>query len=103
MTPILSDEQRVALERLSGGPLFVDDPVKHVQYVLIPAEAYQKARGILEADTLDLRETYAAQERALGAAGWDDPALDAYNDYDVGNLMSRGIAKALSPPPATNH
>ncbi|HEX7446356.1 MAG TPA: hypothetical protein VF306_02360 [Pirellulales bacterium] len=82
MMPTLSNEQRVALEQLSGGPLFVDDPVKHIQYVLIPVETYQKVRGLLEAGDLDIRETYTAQERALGAAGWDDPALDAYNDYD---------------------
>lgn len=42
-------------------------------------ETYQKVRGLLEAGDLDIRETYTAQERALGAAGWDDPALDAYN------------------------
>ena len=82
MMTTLSDEQRIALEQLSGGPLFVDDPIKHIQYVLIPAETYQKVLSLLEGDELDIRDTYAAQERALGNAGWDDPALDAYNDYD---------------------
>ncbi len=38
---------------------------------------------MLESDEFDIRETYAAQEQALGNAGWNDPAMDAYNDYDA--------------------
>jgi hypothetical protein len=31
-------------------------------------------------DTFDIRETYPAQEHVAAAAGWDDPAMDDYND-----------------------
>ncbi|MDZ4783536.1 MAG: hypothetical protein SGJ19_25090 [Planctomycetia bacterium] len=34
-------------------------------------------------DLEELRATYAAQGVALGLAGWDDPAMDAYNDYET--------------------
>ena len=82
MMTTLSDEQRTALEQQAGAPLYVNDPLTQLQYVLIPAEVYQRVRGLIEADDFDVAETYVAQERALAEAGWDDPALDAYNDYD---------------------
>jgi hypothetical protein len=82
MVTQLSDEQRSALEQGAGAPVYVDDPVGHARYVLIPAAAYEKMRLLLGAENIDISETYAAQERALGIAGWDDPAMDAYNDYD---------------------
>jgi hypothetical protein len=34
-------------------------------------------------DTFDIRESYPAQEQVAAAAGWDDPAMDDYNDYDA--------------------
>jgi hypothetical protein len=82
MTPKLSDEQRSALEQHAGQPVFVVDPVKHLEYVLIPAEIFERVRALLGTEEFDIRETYAAQEQALGTAGWNDPAMDAYNDYD---------------------
>jgi hypothetical protein len=38
---------------------------------------------LVATDEFDVRETYAAQDAALGAAGWDDPELDIYNEYDA--------------------
>jgi hypothetical protein len=63
-----------------GEPLELVDDLSHARYVLLPAEQFDRVRALLGADELDVRETYAAQERALGQAGWDDPELDAYND-----------------------
>ena len=34
-------------------------------------------------DTFDIRESYPAQEQVAATAGWDDPAMDDYNDYDA--------------------
>lgn len=33
-------------------------------------------------DDFDLRDTYTAQLAAALRAGWDDPAMDEYNNYD---------------------
>ena len=82
MVTQLSDEQRVALEQEPRGPIYVDDPVNHARYVLIPAEAYDRLRAIVAVDEFDISETYPAQDEALGMSGWNDPAMDAYNDYD---------------------
>ncbi|MEX0724761.1 MAG: hypothetical protein WEB58_23410 [Planctomycetaceae bacterium] len=34
-------------------------------------------------DEIDITETYSAQSAAAGTAGWDDPAIDAYDHYDA--------------------
>ena len=82
MVPKLSEEQRTALEQQIGQPVYVVDTVKRISYVLIPAETYHRVRALFEPE-FDVRDTYAAQEQALAQAGWNDPAMDAYNDYDA--------------------
>ena len=49
--------------------------------MLLPAEAYRRAQALFD-DDFDVSDMYAVNSKALGKAGWDDPALDAYNDYD---------------------
>ena len=83
MTPKLCDEQRHAIEQQHGGPVLVVDDATQKQYVLLPADAYQRVRSLIDADAFDVSETYVLQERVAGAAGWDDPAMDDYNDYDT--------------------
>jgi hypothetical protein len=83
MAPKLSDEQRSAIEQHAGQPVYVIDTVNETEYVIIPAEVYGRVRALLESDEFDVRETYAAQEQALGKSGWDDPAMDAYDNYDA--------------------
>jgi hypothetical protein len=34
-------------------------------------------------EQFDIREIYAAQDEALSAAGWNDPAMDACDNYDA--------------------
>ena len=46
----------------------------------------------------DVKDWYEAQSRALAAAGWDDPELDVYNDYDANRPPS-----ALDPPSSAPH
>lgn len=33
-------------------------------------------------DDFDLRDTYTAQFAAAARAGWEDPAMDDYSNYD---------------------
>jgi hypothetical protein len=83
MTTQITDEQRHAIEQQHGGPVYVVDPTTEKSYVLLAQEVYQRVRAIVENESIDVSNLYAAQERALSAAGWDDPQLDAYNDYDA--------------------
>lgn len=83
MTPKLSHEQRQAIEDQQGGPVFVVDGDTQQQYVLLPAEMYQKIQSLIGGDSFDIRETYPLQDKIAAAAGWDDPAMDDYNDCDA--------------------
>ncbi len=77
----LSDEQRRALEHQQGKPLYIVDANTQETYVLLPAEAYRRAQALFD-DDFAVSDMSAAMSQAFGRAGWDDPALDAYNDYD---------------------
>jgi hypothetical protein len=83
MNILLSPEQRQALANHPGEPVEVVDEVTHARFVLLPAEQFERVRALLTANEFDIRESYEAQSAALGAAGWDDPELDIYNDYDA--------------------
>ena len=37
----------------------------------------------IDDDTFNIRETYPLQEKVAAIAGWDDPAMNDYNDYDA--------------------
>ncbi len=83
MTPMLTPEQQAALDAQPGVPLRVVDPRTDAVYVLIPMEHYQKVQTLFDDADYDLSETYPAQMESAMRAGWADPAMDDYNDYDA--------------------
>jgi hypothetical protein len=83
MSVSLSAEQRQAVADHPGEPVELVDEVSRARYVLVPGEQFDRIKALLATDEFELSETYAAQSRALAAAGWDDPELDIYNDYDA--------------------
>jgi hypothetical protein len=83
MTITLSAEQRQATASHPDELIEVLDDVSRTRYVLVPAEQFERIKALLAVDPFDVRETYAAQSAALAAAGWDDPELDIYNDYEA--------------------
>ena len=83
MSISLTQEQVQALAAQPDEPLELVDDLSHARYVLLPAEQFDRVKALLSAEAFDLAETYAAQEAALGTAGWDDPELDLYNDDDA--------------------
>ena len=83
MSVSLTPEQLKALAAQPGEPLELVDDLSHARYVLLPAEQFDRVKALLSDDEFQLRETYPAQEATLADAGWDDPELDLYNDYDA--------------------
>lgn len=82
MTFALSDEQRRAVLEAQGNLIeFVDESTK-ARYVLLTEEQFQRVQSLLATEDSVISDTYAAQSEALGRAGWDDPALDVYNDFE---------------------
>lgn len=83
MTFALTPELRQALTSHPGRLVELVDEVSQARYVLVPMEQFDRLNALLATDQFDISETYAAQSAALAAAGWDDPELDIYNDYDA--------------------
>ncbi len=84
MTPKLADDQRQALVEHGGSPVYVVDLATNARYVLLRAEQYESLTAqetVDEAD--DPRKLYPLIAKTAGAAGWDNPAMDEYNDYDA--------------------
>jgi len=81
MTPPLTEEQSRAVAARPNTPVRLVDPNTNATYVLLRAEEYDRVRALLE-DDFDIREAYPAQFSVAMRAGWGDPAMDDYNNYD---------------------
>jgi hypothetical protein len=83
MIPKLSDDIQQALDARGGAPLYVMD-ARNTTYVLIRADQYEKLKALFgEDEDFDPRELYSLIEQSFLKAGWDDPEMDAYNEYEA--------------------
>ena len=74
----LSTDQRQAIDA-DGTPLKLIDPRTGSIYVLVKEAVFARVQSLISDD---LAETYPAQIESAMRAGWDDPVMDEYNDYD---------------------
>jgi hypothetical protein len=79
MTVRLPDELRTVVTAHPGVTVELLDELTHRCYVLIPFEEFERLKIGTEDD---LAETYPAQMDSAMQAGWNDPLMDEYNDYD---------------------
>jgi hypothetical protein len=57
------------------------DPQTNEAFVLIRAEAYDRLKQLLYDDSeFSTEEAFPLLNEMLGKEGWDDPAMDIYND-----------------------
>jgi hypothetical protein len=82
MTPVLSDQQRAALDAEGGAPVPVVDERTQQVYYLVAADQFERLRALLSADVVDPREMYPLIAKTAGEAGWNDPLMDDYDNYD---------------------
>lgn len=87
MNPVLTNEQIAAIQANPNGLVRVLDPQSNEAYVIVRAEVFEQMQTILK-DEYHLSDTYLAQMQSALRAGWDDPAMDDYNNYDE-NLKKR--------------
>jgi hypothetical protein len=73
----ITPEQRQEIEQ-TGLPIRLEDTQTHEVYVLIKADTYEQLQGLV--GPLSVAEQKAVLRHAGEKAGWDDPALDVYND-----------------------
>ena len=80
MTLPLPDELRSLVVTNPRDFLELVDERTHAAYVLVPAEEFHRLRTAADDD---LADTYRAQVESAMRAGWGDPIMDEYNDYDA--------------------
>jgi hypothetical protein len=80
----LTLEQRQAVAQQGETPPRAVDPDTHTIYVLIPEEIYARVKALLDEEEANqlLRDMYPHVMEVFGREGWDDPAMDIYNDLD---------------------
>ena len=82
MTPVLTDQMRQALEAEHGQPVkLVDEQTSRIYYV-ISAEQFEAVRALFTDTEFDPREAYPLISKTAGEAGWNDPLMDDYDNYD---------------------
>jgi hypothetical protein len=75
----LTQEQRKAMNEQLAVRLI--DPQTMEAFVLIRAEAYDRLKRLLDDDSeFSPEEAFPLLNLVLGKEGWDDPAMDIYND-----------------------
>ena len=67
-----------AIEAAHGGPVEIVDGEQH--YVVIRAEVYERLKDLFHAGPLTQKERAGLLREAGMRAGWDDPAMDVYNE-----------------------
>jgi hypothetical protein len=80
----LTLEQGQAVVRQSEVPPRAVDPGTQTTYVLIREEVYDRMRSLFveEEDNRFLNEMYPHAMEVFGNEGWNDPAMDVYNELD---------------------
>ena len=78
----LTLEQREAAIKQGEQPIRAIDPDTHTTYVLIREEVYARIKSILQEEQSSqfLNDMYLPVMEVFGKDGWDDPAMDIYND-----------------------
>ena len=80
MTVPLPAELRNVVTSYPGEHWELIDEQNHAAYVLVRADEFYRLR-IAADDTI--ADTYRAQIESAMRAGWGDPVMDEYNDYDA--------------------
>lgn len=75
----LSEDQVLVLKKEGQHPPKVVNPQTHEEFFLIRCDVYNRLRTLLDAEC-SAEDAFRAQIESAATAGWDDPALDIYND-----------------------
>jgi hypothetical protein len=80
----LTLEQRQDVIKQGEIPPRAIDPDTAITYVLLREEVYAKIKALLieEQNNQFLQDMYLPVMQTFGKEGWDDPAMDIYNDLD---------------------
>ena len=83
MTIQLTVEQSRVLGQNSDSPVHVVDAGTNENYVLVPWDIYERIQSLFTDDELSAMEKRRLLAESGRRAGWDDPEMDIYDDYDL--------------------
>jgi hypothetical protein len=89
----LPDDFREAIKSAERPLLFLDHAASGERYVLLPLENYVAICMETVPDGFTIEEQQWLLVQAGLRAGWDDPAMDVYNDIEPDDYTRRGIAE----------
>jgi len=81
MTIQLTNEQWAEMQA-DEAPVRVSDPAHRSTFVLVRAEVYERFKSLFEADPVTEQERLFQLQQFGKRAGWDDPAMDVYDELD---------------------
>jgi hypothetical protein len=82
MTPAITDQMRQALDAMQGQPVRVVDEKTSLVYYVVSAAQFETIRALLAEGEFQPQEAYPLIAKTAAEAGWSDPSMDAYDNYD---------------------
>lgn len=84
MSPKVIDDLQQAIDEHPGEPVKLVDRVTKAEYVILSVEQYERVKSLIGDDeAFNPRDLYPLVEQSFRQAGWDDPAMDVYDNYDA--------------------
>jgi hypothetical protein len=78
----LTNELRQAMAAQPDEPVRLVDERTNTVYVLLRADRYEQLKALLPEQEFHVRAMYPHLAKVFGPAGWDDPAMDVYDQLD---------------------
>ena len=82
MTIHLTDEQWADVQKSEEFPVRVECPEQGAAFVLLRAQVYDRFKSLFEDDPVTEQERLFQLQQFGQRAGWDDPAMDVYDELD---------------------
>jgi hypothetical protein len=95
----LTEQQWADAQRDAETPVRVSDPSQQTTFVLIPADVYERFKSLFEEDPVTEQERRAQLQQFGGRAGWDDSAMDVYDDLDPRRSARHRPERPAEPSP----
>lgn len=83
MSPELTQEMRQALADHPHEPVLVVDNATQQEYVLVPADAYQRIQALLYDDTDPDPDEFLPLAHEAFEEDWDAPGMEVYDKMDL--------------------
>ena len=90
----LTEELQQAVQDANKQPIRLVDPNTNLEYVVLPAEIFDKVQHVFyDANPLTIEEQRALLVQVGLSVGWDDPAMDVYNELDPRRDCEESVEK----------